>query len=232
MEDLVLLRELIRSPETNCFSLSINRVFAHMCLEELLECVITRAAPPCNPVVTALCFNLLGVKSTNACTRAIKGVLGFAKFYTRRLSTLLRIDVAPASFAPFKNGMERTFVRARQTSTKLKVPDRGCGNDRATRQASLIHRDVHARKSRQSAGTSSVRGVKPYSKSSRSPRVRREVNYNTATSSQSSVVICLDGEPPARNHTVCESQSDRQYVISKIFLRQTGGRTKLPCQLI
>ena len=60
MEDLVFLRELIRTPESTCFPLSINRVFSHLGLGELLECVITRASPPCNPIAIALSLNLFG----------------------------------------------------------------------------------------------------------------------------------------------------------------------------
>ena len=164
--------------------------------------MLTRAAPPRNPIAIALPLNLIGEKSINACTRAGKDVDGFSKWYTRRLNALIHLDVAPSSFSPFRDAMGRTFVRACQTSTKLKVPDREYNAARVTQQASLIHRDVHARITKPSTGTGPIRSTKRSSKSSRSPRARRGIHVGTGTPPQSSLVRRLDVEPPARNHTV------------------------------
>ena len=109
MEDLVLLRELIRTPDSNCFSFSINHVFSHLGFEELLECVITRAAPPCNPIAVALSLNLIGIKSITSCARAGRDVVGFCKWYTKRLNAIIHLDVGPTQFQQFRNGMDRTY---------------------------------------------------------------------------------------------------------------------------
>ena len=206
-----MLRELIRTPESNTYPVNINHVFSHLALEDLLECVITRAAPPCTPVVIALRLNLLGIKSINACSRAAKDVRTFTKLYQRRLNTLIHLDVGPASFAPFRNAMDRTFALASQTSTRLNVPDRGCGADRVTRPVSLIHRDVHARNAKPSNGMGSGRSIKSSSKTSRSPRVRREAHYSTAPASQSSIVTPSEGESPPKYHTdVCTKRKPKR----------------------
>ena len=138
MDDLVLLRELIRTPGSTCFPLSINRVFLNLGMEALLECVITRASPPCNPIAVALPLNLLGLKSISACVRAANSVDSFTRRYTRDLNTLIRLDVGPEAFARFRGRMDRTYVLACQTSASLSVPDRGRDEARATRPVSMI----------------------------------------------------------------------------------------------
>ena len=102
MEDLVLLLELIRTPGSNCFHLSTNHVFTHLGMEALLECVITRAAPPCNPIAVALTLNFLGIKSINACARDGRTVDTFNRWYTKRLNTLIKLDVGPETFSVFR----------------------------------------------------------------------------------------------------------------------------------
>ena len=139
MGDLVLLRELIGTPGSTCFLLSVNRVFLNLGMEALLECVITRASPPCNLIAVALSFNLLGLKSINACVRDANSVESPTRRYTRNLNTLIRLDVGPEAPPLFRGGMVRTYVLACQTSASLSVPDRGRDEARATRPISTIH---------------------------------------------------------------------------------------------
>ena len=146
MDDLVLLRELIRTPGSTCFPLSTNHVFANLWMEALLGCLITRASPPCNPIAVALPFSLLGIKSTNACVRAGRSVDSLTRKYTRGLNTPLRLDVGPEAFALFRGGMDRTYVLACQTSTSLSVPGRGRDAARSTRPISMIRRDIRTRR--------------------------------------------------------------------------------------
>ena len=75
-------------------------------MEGLLECVITRAAPPCDPVAIALSLNPLGVKSINARARAGKSVDTFANWYTKRLNALLHLDVGLEGFILFRGAMD------------------------------------------------------------------------------------------------------------------------------
>ena len=119
MEDLVLLRELIRTPGSNCFSLSANRVFTQLRMETLFECVITRASPPCNPIAVVLSMNLLGAKSISACSRTSRTLGSFDRRYAERLNALLRPDVGPQEFSLFQGGMDRCYVLACQTRTSL-----------------------------------------------------------------------------------------------------------------
>ena len=141
MDDLVWIRGLIRTPLPNGFPLSINHVFAKLRMETLFGCVISRASPPCHPIVVALAMNLLGLKSINACARAGKTVESFARRYTERLNILIRLDVGPEEFSLFRGGMDRCFVLACQTSTILLTPNRE-DIDRSTRPLSLIQMDV------------------------------------------------------------------------------------------
>ena len=99
MEDLVLLRELIRTPGSNCFTFNINHVFTHLALEDISECVISRDAPPCNPIAIALSLSLLGVKPINARPRAGKDVKSFSMRYIKKLSVLLHLDVERGDFS-------------------------------------------------------------------------------------------------------------------------------------
>lgn len=119
MEDLVLPRELIRTPESKCSPLSINRVFSHLGMEEIPDCA------PCSPIAIALCLSHIGVKSINARARSGKDVLNCSKWCTRRLNTPIHLDVSPTSFSTFRNAVGRLFALARQTSAKLKMPDMG-----------------------------------------------------------------------------------------------------------
>ena len=202
MEDLVFLRELIRTPESTCFPLSVNRVFPRLWLEELLGCVITRDPPPCNPIAIALPLNLLWVKSINARTRAGKDVAWFGKWYIRRPNTIIHLDVAPSDFNPFRNAMDRTYVLARQTSTKLKVPDR----------------DAHARRSRPSAGTGFPHKNKHSSRPSRSPRAQRRIHIGATPSSQSLLVRGLMSNRSPETIRVA-SKHHNQNMVGGIFVR-------------
>ena len=183
-----MLRELIRTPGSTCFSLSINHVFLNLGMEALLECVITRASPPCNPIAVALSFNLLGLKSINACVRAANSAESFTRRYTRNLNTLLRLGVGPETFALFRGGMDRTYVLACQTSTSLNVPDRGHDEARATRPISMIHRDIHIRRLGSIPEHAIKRKPKTVPRSSKSPKVSRTVRIGANSSSQSSIV--------------------------------------------
>ena len=220
-----MLRELVRNPGTQCFPLDINRVFAHLRMEEIIECVITRSAPPCNPIAIALRLSLLGLKSINARIRAGENVLAFAKWYTRKLNLLLHIDVSPQAFTPFRNALDRLYVIACQTSARLQTPDRALDSARVTRPMSLIHRDIRSRCSNSPVGTSTKRSGKTSSSSVKSPRVTREIRIGTGTPTQSSHstsvgVVC----PSVRNRPEQVFSLTKTWFF-KIFIRQAGGRT-------
>ena len=201
MDDLVLLRELIRNPESNCFPLSINSVFANLRFETLLECLITRASPPCNPIAVALTFNLLGIMSMKACVRTAKSVDKFARWYNKRLNALIHLDVGPVEFNVFKGGMGGTFVLACRTSANLQLPDRSFDPARSTRPASLIQMEVRSRRPGMSACAGRKRKTIPTSVSTRSTKVKRTVSITTGLSSQSSIVIVGSVDPQVRHHT-------------------------------
>ena len=168
-------------------------------MEALLECVITRASPPCNPIAVALPLNLLGLKSINACVRASKSADSFTRRYKKNLNTLIRLGVGPEAFALFRGGMGRTYVLARQASASLSVPDRGRDEARATRPISMIHRDIHTRRYGPIPEQSLKRKHKTVSKSSKSPKVSRTVRIGANSSSQSSIVTGAPTHPQVRN---------------------------------
>ena len=223
MEDLVLLRELVRTPGTNCFPLNINHVFTHIRFEELFERIITRAAHPCNAIAIALCLNLIGVKSINACIRAGKDLETFARWYRKRLNVLLHIDVGPEEFKEFRGAMDRTYVLALQTSKKLTVPDRGFDASQDTRPMSLIQRDLQSRKSNSSAGTTTKPTSSTSHKRKRSPRALRTINVDPGSLSQSSKLTS------GIDHSVRNYSREVYRDIIKmlgIFIRLTCGHTR------
>ena len=124
MGDLVFLRALIRTPESNRFPLSIDRVFPHIGMGELLECVIARAAPPRSPVAFALPLNVIGEKPINARARARKDVLVFSKRYARWMIALIHLDVAQEDSCLF--GMPwvaHSPLRAKQARNSMPPKD-------------------------------------------------------------------------------------------------------------
>ena len=141
--------------------------------------------------------------SMNVCVRTAKSVDSFARWYAKRLNTLIHLDVGPVEFNLFKGGMDRTFVLVCQTSTNLQLPDRSFDPARSTRPVSLIQMEVRSRRS--GAGASTGKGrkrkTKPASLSTRSPKVNRTVHITTGMSSQSSIVIVGSVDPHVRNRT-------------------------------
>ena len=179
--------------------------------------------PPCSPVAIALPLNVLGVKSINARARASKDVLAFSERHARRLSALIHLGVAPSSFSPFRNSMGRTFALACQTSTKLNATDRVCDTAHVARPVSLIHRDLHSRKSISSVGAMSNRNIGSSSMSAKSHRVSRTIHIGTGTSSQSALVLSWGGRTTRQKPHRCVNNNainlDR---LSGIFIRWTG----------
>ena len=187
--------------------------------------VITRADPPCNQVAVALSLNLLGAKSLNACTRAGNSVDSFPRWYTRRLNTLLHLDVGPEAFSLFRGGMDRAFALACQTSTLLNVPDRAHGEYRTTRPISLIHRDLHSRRYGLLAGETTKRKPKSSSGTSKLPKISRTIRIGTTSSSQSSVVTVVPALRHVRNTPEWSFTLPNHNWLIKFFVRLTGGRT-------
>ena len=194
-----MLRELVRTPVPNCSPLSINRVFANLEMEALLECVITRAFPPCNPIAVALPRNVLGLKSISACVRAGKSADSFTRRYARGLNTLLRLDVGPEAFALFSGGMDRTYVLACQTSTSLSAPDRGRDEARSARPISMIRRDLQVPRYGSIPEQLLKRKKKSIAKASNSPKLSRTVLIGATSSSQSSVATAAPAHQHVRN---------------------------------
>ena len=225
MGDLVFLRELIRTPGSECFPLITNRVFTHLGMEALRECVITRAAPPCNPIAVALALNLLGIESINACARAGKSVDTFNRWYTKRMNTLIHLNVGPETSSLFRGGIGRTYVLAGQTGTSLGVPDREHDPSRTTRPASLIRRDLHARRFDSSVETMTKRASKPTSGSTKSTKVKRTLRVGANHLSQSSSVTTGVGIATRQKHTEVEFFARNQVWFQRIFIIPTGGRT-------
>ena len=53
-----MLCELIRTPGSACFSLSVDHLFTNLGMEALVDRVITRESPPRNPIAVALSLSL------------------------------------------------------------------------------------------------------------------------------------------------------------------------------
>ena len=194
-------------------------------MEALLECVITRASPPCNPIAIALSLNLLGVKSLNACVRAGKSVDSFTRKYTRSLNTLLRLEVVPEAPTLFRGGVDRTYVLACQTSTSLSVPGRGPDAARPTHPISMIHRDIHTRRYGSIPEKLHQRKQKDSVTSPIPPKVMRTVHIGATSSSQSSVVTSAPVRQHVRNTPKWSFVIVNHNSFFKIFIRSTGGRT-------
>ena len=164
-----------------------------------MECIVTRASPPCNPIAVALSLSLLGLKSINACVRAGRSVGSFTRRYARSLNTLLRLDVGPDASALFRGGMDRTYVLECHTCTTLCVPDRGHDEARATRPISLIHRDLYVRRYGSIPDKLPKRNHKANVKSDKAPKVSRTVISGTTSSSQSSIATVAPAHQHVRN---------------------------------
>ena len=60
MDDLVLVRELIRFPDSSGLHNDVNHVFARVDFDALSECVGTRSSAPCSHIEIELRLNLIG----------------------------------------------------------------------------------------------------------------------------------------------------------------------------
>ena len=185
MNDLVLLRELIRSPANSGAQRDINHVLLQVDFERMFECVITRAAPRCSPIAVALSLNILRVKSINACKRSASSVRKFGNWYAKRLNTLIHMDVAPTRFKTFRLAMDPVYILASETSNALQPPDRQPDMDRLTRPLSIINDHIQLRSSKSPGGTGSASSPNPY-RGKRSapspPRVTRTLDVDTHVS--------------------------------------------------
>ena len=171
MADLVLLRELIRLPcNSGLRNDDINRVFRRVHRAHLSECVVTSAAARSSPVAIALFFNLIGIKSINACLRAAKNAHSLSIMHIRRLGTLLHLDVSPARFEEFRDKMGLAYLSRYTTSPTLVIPERTTDDGDLTRTTSRITGQVYVSPPRFTTGSQSVKSR--FLPSSPSPKLR------------------------------------------------------------
>ena len=110
--------ELIKNDLVRGHDDIIARVFAQSGMNSLFGSVLARGSFPYMPVVIALRFTLLGVKTINACVRSGTNALTFARWYSSRLNVLLQHDVTPLRFRTFSNAVERAHALSLGTVTR------------------------------------------------------------------------------------------------------------------
>ena len=194
MDDLVLLRNLIRSTAICDRSIDTDALFRKVRFDSqpcwypvgyqplCFECVIARVSSAVNVKAIVLTFEFLGVRSITACAGSATSIEGFTRRYPRLLSTVVHIDTKDDSFCSLHRAMLAIFRLSTSNVNATPCPE---WIDRSTRPSSSVYSD---RLKRQIA----VRGA-PSSKSSKagaspepnSPRVKLSMSQFGTTSNTS-----------------------------------------------
>ena len=93
MDDLVVLRNLIRSTSTRGPSVDWDVVSRSVSTESHFERIIARASSTVNIKTIVFTFEFLGIRSVLACAGTADSAEGFTRWYTRILRTVVHIDV-------------------------------------------------------------------------------------------------------------------------------------------
>ena len=163
MDDLVLLRDLIKSPASGQ-SVDLNVLFSPLNFDTLFECVIARAVSHCAAEAVARAFHLLGVLSAASRADVAPSPGSFTRWYSRRFLAVLQIDVTPISFDPFHRGMGKVYAYSRSISAGSAVALQQVAFGRITRPSSIVHgrRIENSRASRSSRSDASSVRQPPY----------------------------------------------------------------------
>ena len=117
MEDLVLLRELIKTAARGHI-VDLNVLFRHLNFDALFECVLARAVSPPSAAAVARAFHFLGVHTAAACSQSATELAEFTRWYSRRFYASLRLDARPSNRF---TGKWETSTRSREQSSVLSV---------------------------------------------------------------------------------------------------------------
>ena len=136
---------------------------------------------PYKPVAIALRFNLLGVKTVNACARTGTDAFAFSRWYPDRLNVPIHLDVAPSMVCAFNDAMERAHALSLRTANQLLSPDVDPAHDRVTRPSAIAIRDRIAR-----VASSTNVGAQKRSRNVSAPEAKSPRSVNTYQSSETS----------------------------------------------
>ena len=123
-----------------------------------------------------------GVKAIHACSRLAPNILHFTRWYTNRVSKVLRIELTPVRYRLFASALERVYPLAVSTSPKIHE-DNTRTVDTVTGPYAFILRDK-ARRNHLSTATPTVRGGKTDPTKSRSPRSLVTISGPSCSSTQ------------------------------------------------
>ena len=172
MEDLVLLRELIKTAARGHI-VDLNVLFRHLSFDALFECILARAVSPPSVNAVARAYHFLGVHTAAACARSANELTEFTRWYSRRLYSSLHLDTRPEAFEPFHQQMGNVYTLSRSIilSDSPHCPRQSA--DQATRPLSVVHGDRLGRFSllRRSNLDQSRSPSRSQTRSPRSPRV-------------------------------------------------------------
>ena len=140
MEDLVLLRELIKTAARGHI-VDLNVLFRHLNFDALFECVLARAVSPPSAAAVARAFHFLGIHTAAACAQSAIELTEFARWYSRRFYSPLQLDAMPDAFEPFRQQMGNVYTLSRTTicSERSHCPLQSA--DQATRPLSEVRGD-------------------------------------------------------------------------------------------
>ena len=113
MDDLVDLRNLIRSTSARDQSVNTDSLSRQVAFECQFECIITRATSAGDIKTMELTPKFLWARSIFACAGAADSPYGFTRWYTRILRTVVHIDVRTNEFAIFHRAMQAIYRLAK-----------------------------------------------------------------------------------------------------------------------
>ena len=125
MDDLVVLRNLIRSTSVRDQSPNSDDIFRRVAFESRFECIIARATSVMHVKPMVLTLEFLGIRPVSACAGAAESADGFTRWYSRLLRTVVRIDVSSDDFILFHRAMKTIFPIIEGTVCRCSVQPNG-----------------------------------------------------------------------------------------------------------
>ena len=210
MGDLVLLRDLIKSPARGQ-SVDLDVLFRHLSSDTLFECIIARAVSPFAADAVARAFHFLGVRPAASCADVATSLRSFTRRYSRRAISVLRVDVAPNAFGPFHREMGKVYPYSKSISSSSAVALQPGASDRATRPVSIVHgrRIEHSRATRLSrSDTSSVRKLPYATARAKSPKVTLSISAEPSQGRSDALSFSTTGLRPEFPPPMSESDEE------------------------
>ena len=185
MDDLVVLRNLIRSTSVRDQSVDSGALFRKVAFESQFGRIIARANSAINIKTLVLTLEYLGIRPIRACVGAADSVEWYTRWYGRLLRTVVHIDVKDDQFILFHRAMQTIYRLAKAHASGAVRGDSDCVS-RPTRPAPSVYRDRLKRTISISQSYTTKHAQASSRSSASSPKVQLSPSQSSTPSSRAS----------------------------------------------